>query len=115
MSVHSPAVPTVFVDFNDDENDVICALLKRVSAPYGLDVGQAVRLADYEGNLCLGYVVGIDNRSVRLKPEYSTWIDAEPIRFTQPPLEPPRRPPSFSTSSADTEAMPRVPRVAVLA
>lgn len=77
-------VPTLTVDFNnDDDDDVVRALRKRASDPDGLYVGQALRLEDGEGNACLGRVVKLDGKSVWAKAEYSTWIDAEPVRGPQ--------------------------------
>lgn len=75
---------SIQVDFNnDDDDDVIRALFKRVSDPGALAVGLPVRLYDGEGNECLGYVVKLDDRSVWAKAEYGTWT--QPIRIE--PLE----------------------------
>lgn len=78
------SVPDLLVDFNnDDDDDVIRALRKH--APNTVVPGQPLRLYDREGNKCLGYVVSADAKFVNVKPEWSTWIDANPVRLSKSP------------------------------
>lgn len=74
-------IPTVIVDFNNDnDEDVIQALLTRVSDPSCLAVGVALRLLDREGNRCLGCVVKLDDKSVWARADYNTWQDSSEAR-----------------------------------
>jgi hypothetical protein len=76
-------LPSLRVDFNRaDDDDVIWAFRKRASDPAGLELEQALRLYDYEGNQCLGYVVGLLKDKVEVRLEPSTWIDAKPVKVT---------------------------------
>lgn len=102
--------PSVFVDFNADEGNVIRALRKRASMPDDLDFGQALRLEDHEGNSCLGYVVDLTERHVMVRPDYSTWIDANPVHITQQKqqLDEALRQRLRFTASADTTTTPEL-------
>ncbi len=69
------------VDFNRaDDNDIVWAYCDRASNPGAVVEGAALRLYDYEGNECLGYVIRVDEDVAYVRAEWSTWRDAEPIR-----------------------------------
>ena|SRR5579883_3513299 len=64
-------------DFNNvDANDRVLVSLRYLNQLGRPEVGSWVRLADAEGNVCIGEVEEIRNLIVAVRPDWDSWMPA---------------------------------------